>query len=230
MASFKMQTLNATDVKALLKGKKGVTKFEPMSAKLFGGTFDGLIHIDATGKLPKLRLKENLAGIQIAEAIEYAMSDNATDWLTGTGEVTADITTKGLDTGAMTQALNGKVNAVVRDGYLEGISLRKLIDQAKALYEKKTYTDDGSPNRTKILELALPNKITNGVAHSNPIKLLTPLVDVNGDGKADLYRETLDYNFRLGLSSGISDIDKARYEKLKGKSLPLSISGSFNDP
>ena len=230
MGSFKMQALHATDLKAELKGKGGVVKFEPMAAKLFGGGYDGFVHIDARGKLPKVRLKEDMNGIQIAQAIAYAMSENARDWLTGTAQVTADISTQGLDTGAMTQALNGTVDAVVRDGYLEGISLRKMIDKAKALYEKKTYADDGSPDRTKILELGMASKIVNGVAHSDNIKALTPLVDVTGNGQADLYHETLDYNLKLALSSGISDIDKARYEKLQGKSLPLKISGSFVDP
>ena len=230
MGSFKMQTLNATDVKAELKGKNGVVKFEPMAAKLFGGSYDGFVHIDARGKLPKIRLKEDMKGIQIAEAIEYAMSENATEWLTGTAQVSADITTKGLDTGAMTQALNGHVDAKVRDGYLEGISLSKILQQAKALYEKTPYTDDGSPNRTKILELGALTKLVNGIAHTDNIKVLTPLVDVTGSGKADLYHETLDYKFKLGLSSGISEIDKDKYRKLQGKSLPLKITGSFTNP
>lgn len=230
IGSFKMQTLNATDVKAKLKGKKGVVKFEPMAAKLFGGRYGGFVHIDARGKLPMIRLKEDMKGIQIAEAIKYAMPENANEWLTGTAQVSADITTKGLDTGAMTQALNGHVDAKVRDGYLEGISLSKILQQAKALYEKKPYTDDGSPNRTKILELGALTKLVNGIAHTDNIKVLTPLVDVTGNGKADLYHETLDYKFKLGLSSGISEIDKDKYKKLQGKSLPLMITGSFSDP
>ena len=73
-------------------------------------------------------------------------------------------------------------------------------------------------------------KLVNGVAITDNIKVLTPLADLTGSGSANLNTEQLDYRLQLALSSGISEIDKAEFKKLEGKSLPLKISGSFNDP
>ena len=230
IASFTMDTLQASDVSAELKAKKGVIRIEPMSAKLFGGTSNGMIELDARADIPKFRLKEDLTGVQIAQVMKYSMGKDSKDWISGTADMDADIRTQGPDTAALTQALSGTVNTKVKDGAFEGFSVRKLLQQANALLKGQTYVDDGSPNRTKILEMGSATKLVNGVAMTDNIKVLTPLADLTGSGSANLNTEQLDYRLKLALSSGISEIDKAEFKKLEGKSLPLKVSGSFSDP
>jgi AsmA protein len=230
IASFTMDTLQASDVSAELKAKKGVIRIEPMSAKLFGGTSNGMIELDARADIPKFRLKEDLTGVQIAQVMKYSMGKDSKDWISGTADMDADIRTQGPDTAALTQALSGTVNTKVKDGAFEGFSVRKLLQQANALLKGQTYVDDGSPNRTKILEMGSATKLVNGVAMTDNIKVLTPLADLTGSGSANLNTEQLNYRLKLALSSGISEIDKAEFKKLEGKSLPLKVSGSFSDP
>jgi len=230
IATFVMDTLQATEVTAVLKANKGVVRIEPMSAKLFEGSSTGMIELDARADTPKFHLKEDLNGVQIAQVMKYSMGKDAKDWITGTADMDANIRTQGLDTGAITRALNGTVGAKVKDGAFEGFSVRKMLQQANALLKGKPYTDDGSPNRTKILEMGLTTKLVNGVAKTDDIKVLTPLADLTGSGSADLNTQQLDYRLKMALSSGISEIDKAEFKKLEGNSLPLRISGSFNDP
>ncbi|MEA1889850.1 MAG: AsmA family protein [Pseudomonadota bacterium] len=230
IGSFILDTLQATDVKAELKAKKGVVRIDPFSAQLFGGTSTGMMELDARKDTPKFHLKEDLNGVQIAQVMKYSMGKDAKDWITGIANMNADLRTQGLDTGALTKALNGTVNAKVKDGAFEGFSVRKMLQQANALLTGKPYVDDGSPNRTKILEMGLTTKLVNGIAKTDDIKVLTPLADLTGSGSSNLNTQQLDYRLKLALSSGISEIDKAEFKKLEGKSLPLKISGSFNDP
>jgi AsmA protein len=230
IASFIMDTLQASDVAAVLKAKKGVILVEPMSAKLFGGSSNGMMELDARADIPKFHLKEDLTGVQIAQVMKYSMGKDSKDWISGTADMDADIRTQGPDTVALTKALSGTVNAKVKDGAFEGFSVRKMLQQANALLKGQTYVDDGSPNRTKILEMGSATKLVNGVAISDNIKVLTPLADLTGSGSANLNTEQLDYRLKLALSSGISEIDKAEFKKLEGKSLPLKVSGSFSDP
>ena len=230
IATFILDTLQATDVKAELKANKGIVRIDPFSAQLFGGQSTGMMELDARADTPKFHLKEDLNGVQIAQVMKYSMGKDAKDWITGTADMDANIRSQGLDTGAITRALNGTVRAKVKDGAFEGFSVRKMLQQANALLKGKPYTDDGSPNRTKILEMGLTTKLVNGVAKTDDIKVLTPLADLTGSGSADLNTQQLDYRLKLALSSGISEIDKAEFKKLEGKSLPLRISGSFDDP
>jgi len=227
---FTLKTLTARDVTAELKAKNGVVRLDPTSAKLFGGSYNGAMTLDATGSKPKISVKEVLEGVQIAEAMNYALPDKANKWLTGIGSVDADVTTTGNDSGELTRGLNGLVKLTVRDGAIEGVSARKLLQQAKALYSGKPYSDDGSPNRTKIIEMNLDTRLVNGVAITDDIKVDTLLVDVGGSGQANLVTEMLDYKLKLGLAAGMTDKDKEEYKKLDGKSLPLLITGSFADP
>jgi AsmA protein len=230
ISTFVMEGLQATDVTAELKAKKGVVRIEPFSAKLFGGTSTGMIELDARADTPKFHLKEDLIGVQIAQVMKYSMGKDTKDWIAGIADMQADIRSKGQDTGAITKGLNGTVNAKVKDGAFEGFSVRKMLQQANALLKGEPYVDDGSPDRTKILELGTKTKMVNGVAITDDIKVLTPLADLTGSGSANLNTEQLDYRLKLALSSGISEIDKAEFKKLEGKSLPLKISGNFSDP
>ena len=230
IGSFIMDTLQATDVKAQLNAKKGVVRIDPFSAKLFGGLSTGTIELDARAETPKFSLKETLSGVQIAQVMKYSMGQDANDWITGTADMDTNLTTRGQDTAAMTQALNGTVNAKIKDGAFEGFSVRKMLQKANALLKGQPYVDDGSPNRTKILEMGTNTKLVNGVANSDDIKVLTPLADLTGSGSANLNTEQLNYSLKLALSSGISEIDKAEFKKLEGKTLPLKISGNFDNP
>ena len=230
IGSFIMDTLQATDVTAQLNAKKGVVHIDPFSAKLFGGLSTGTIELDARADTPKFSLKETLSGVQIAQVMKYSMGQDAKDWITGTADMDSNLTTRGQDTAAMTQALNGTVNAKIKDGAFEGFSVRKMLQKANALLKGQPYVDDGSPNRTKILEMGTNTKLVNGVANSDDIKVLTPLADLTGSGSANLNTEQLNYSLKLALSSGISEIDKAEFKKLEGKTLPLKISGNFDNP
>ena len=230
ISTFVMDTLEATDVTAKLAAKKGIVRIEPFSATVFGGSSTGMFELDARADTPKFNLKEELKGVQIAQVMKYSMGEDAKDWITGVADMNANLTTRGLDTGALTNALNGNVIAKIKDGAFEGFSVRKMLQQANALLKGETYVDDGSPNRTKILEMGTNTKLVNGVANTDDIKVLTPLADLTGSGSANLNTEQLEYQLKLALSSGISEIDKAEFKKLEGKSLPLKVSGSFNDP
>ncbi len=230
IGTFILDTLEATEVKAELKAKNGIVRIDPFSAQLFGGKSTGKMSLDATGAVPKLQLTENLENVQIAQVMKYSMGDESLDWISGTAVMTANIRTQGQDSGALTKALNGIVTAKIKDGAFEGFSVRKMLQKANALIKGTTYVDDGSPDRTKILEMGLTTNLVNGVAKSEDIKVLTPLADLTGKGNANLVTEQLNYDLKLALSSGISKIDKAEFKKLEGKSLPLKISGSFNDP
>ncbi|MFW2440541.1 MAG: AsmA family protein [Arenicellales bacterium] len=230
IGAFNLDTLQATEVKAELKANKGIVRIDPFSAQVFGGTSTGMMELDARKDTPSYHLTEDLSGVQIAQVMKYSMGKDAKDWITGIANMNADLRTQGLDTGDLTKALNGSIKAKIKDGAFEGFSVRKMLQQADALLKGKPYTDDGSPNRTKILEMGLTTKLVNGVAKSDDIKVLTPLADLTGSGAANLNTQQLDYRLKLALSSGISEIDKAEFKNLQGKSLPLKISGSFNDP
>jgi AsmA protein len=230
IATFILDTLQATDVTAELKAKKGVVRIEPMSANLFGGSSTGMFELDARKAIPKFHITEDLGGVQIAEVMKYSMGQDSEEWITGVADMQANIRTRGNDTAAITQGLNGTVNAKVIDGTLEGISIRKMLSQANALLKKESYTDDGSPDRTVIREMSTKTRLVNGVAITDHIKALSELAVLTGNGKANLNTEQLDYQLKLALSSDLSEEDKEKFKKLQGRSLPMKVSGTFNDP
>ena len=230
IATFIMDTLQATEVTAVLKAKKGVVRIEPMSAKLFAGSSTGFAELDARADTPKFHLKEDLKGVQIAQVMKVSMGEDSKEWITGTADMDANLHTRGNDTAAIKKGLNGTVNAKVTDGTLEGVSIRKMLHQANALLKGGAYADDGSPDRTVISEMSTKTRLVNGVAITDHIKALSELAVLTGNGKADLNTEQLDYRLKLALSSDLSEEDKEKFKKLQGKSLPMKVTGNFNDP
>ncbi|MEJ2762290.1 MAG: AsmA family protein, partial [Gammaproteobacteria bacterium] len=57
--------LKVADVVAQLHGKNGLIKLDPLRAKLYHGSYTGNIHINATGKRPKLAFSTSLKGVQM---------------------------------------------------------------------------------------------------------------------------------------------------------------------
>jgi AsmA protein len=76
IGTFIMDTLQATEVTAVLKAKKGIVRIDPMSAKLFGGNSTGFVELDARADTPKFHLKEDLTGVQIAQVMKTSMGED----------------------------------------------------------------------------------------------------------------------------------------------------------
>ena len=224
---LKVQALKAfgiqsQDIAIQVSARNGKIALGPNTAKLYGGSYSGRTAIDASGKVPRFQFNEKLANVQLGPFLKDA--DIFTRY-SGTGNVELNLTGQGLDGPSITRTLSGTAAIALRDGKVQGVNLQKLINDARAAYDKlrgkSVQTNPQPSDETAFQSLTANIKITNGVARNDDLKLVGPVVRAEGQGSADLVREKIDYRLRVTLSEGA---------ERKGTTVPVTISGPFASP
>ena len=211
--------IHSQDVTVKVSAKNGHITLGPNTAKLYAGTYRGKTIIDAVGQVPQFRFEEKLAGIQLGPLLKDA---DVFDKYSGTGNVSLDLTARGLDANAVKRTLNGTAAVSLRDGKIEGVDLQKIVQQAEALLKKARGREvEGVPeasDETAFKSLSATARVTNGVVRNDDFRLEGPVIRAQGAGTANLVEESLDYRLQVTLAEGAGH---------KGTTVPVRISGPF---
>lgn len=216
---LKATGIRSTDVATRLRAQGGVIDIKPSTAKLYGGSYQGAIGVDARGKDLVLSMDENLKGISIGPMLKDMQ---AFENFSGTGDVSIKVTARGLDGRQFTRSLTGDAAFSLRDGAIQGADILKKIEESRALYDqvkgKPPRVRGEKSEKTAFEVLSGTAKIVNGIAENNDLLLRTPRMQATGRGTANLVEETL--NFRL-------EVIEKKNEGKKCASIPLLVAGPF---
>jgi AsmA protein len=226
-AALRVQKLKAfgirsQQVEVKFTAHAGRVSIGPSTAKLYDGSYAGRTIVDVTGKTPKYQFEEKLTGVQIGPFLkDVGVFDN----YTGSGNVDIQLTALGLDANQITASLNGKAALALRDGKIQGVNLQKLIQDARALYEKargrETRPTTQASDETAFKSLTATINVANGVARNTDLKLEGPVVRAQGAGQADLVQQKLEYKLQVTVAEAANRA---------GTTVPVRIGGSFEKP
>ncbi|MEE4364865.1 MAG: AsmA family protein [Desulfotignum sp.] len=214
-------------VRVHVTAKDGVLTKAPVTANLYRGTYDGRVILDATGEIPKLAIDSTLKGVDV-EPLLMDMTKNAQ--IRGTGDVTAALTTRGLDVDAMKQHLNGGLSFSFKNGAVKGFNAGKFLRRLKSLRENQTL-GVSEQEETDFTELTGNPVVKNGVVFLDDLAGKSPALRISGTGIiADIVRETIDYKAMITVvetSKGQAGKDIA---ELAGVTVPIYVKGPLTDP
>lgn len=224
----KLKIANARLSELLLgfRGQAGQLRLRPAQAKLYGGSYNGNIGLDVRTDTPRISLQEKLSSIHLGPLLKDVLGDDA---LSGTGNVTAVVTARGVDPEQLKKTLNGSASLSLRDGALKGVNLGQMIREANAKLKNQAPPPKTS-NQTDFAELSASVRIKNGVLSNDDLQLKSPLLRIGGKGMVDLPREQIDYLVNtsiVGTDKGQAGEDLA---SLKALTIPVKVSGSFAAP
>ncbi len=218
---LKATGIRSTDVSTHIKAKDGIINVGPSAAKLYSGNYKGNVGIDARGKELTFSINEKVTGVQVGPMLKDMQTfDN----FSGIGDISLQLSGRGLDAKQITETLTGSMAFSLKDGAIQGADLMKKVEEGRAMYDQLK----GKPVRVKAQKgektafsiFSGSAIITNGIAQNNDLILETPGMRATGKGSADLPRETLDYRMNI--------IQTKNTEK-KCTNIPLLISGPFKD-
>lgn len=214
-----------TNLSVTTKARKGVLTLAPLAADLYEGKLKGNVSVDANGNKSKVTL--DLAGVQIGPLLTDVAD---TSLLEGKGDVAVKINTGGPTVSAMKQALNGNASVRLENGAIKGINLGQKIRDAKSLLKVGKASSEPSDDqaRTDFSALTASFKIVNGIATNDDLSGKTPLLRLGGGGKVDIPASTIDYLAKatvVGTSKGQGGKDSA---ELKGVTIPVRLTGPFD--
>lgn len=227
VGDIKISNLTTKNIVVPVKASGGKLALQDMQASLYEGKFDGTASLDVSSDSPQYGVTMSLAGIQADPLLADLLQKDS--FLSGGGEVAANITTGGNTVNAITAGLNGNFNTAFTDGSLNGINIGYQIRRAKAALTGKSLPEEDGAVKTDFSSLAVSGTFTDGVMTSDDLDMRSPLLRLSGNGKVDLPGENVDYTMTTlitGTSQGQGGDDLA---SLKGVQLDIPIRGTFEE-
>jgi AsmA protein len=212
-------TLGATEIAIALR--EGRLDLSAPSIAMFGGTTKGRVRIDAAGAVPALALDADIAGVQ-AEPLLSALADSHR--LEGTTNAAIRVQTRGSSQRAMVSSLNGTANVAFLNGAIKGINIASALRQLKAVYLDPNAS---ASQKTDFAELSGSFAIRNGVAHTEDLKMLAPLLRLRGKGDVLLPDRRIAMRLEPEL---VGTLKGQGGDEARGIRVPVLVSGPLDHP
>ena len=213
--------VGASDVAVVLND--GRLKTTMGETALFDGTISGQVNADAAAAVPALGLDFRINGVQ-AEPVLTRFAEF--DKLAGTARAVGSLKTTGASERAMIEALNGQGSVTFTNGAIKGINLAAMVRNVGAAFQGQPVGNE--PQQTDFAELGGTFTVQNGVVHNNDLRLLAPLLRLDGAGTVSLPPKTIDYRLQPRLAATIEG--QGGKKDAAGLSVPVLIRGSLTNP
>lgn len=190
---------------------------------VFDGTVSGRLGLDGAAEIPAASADLRVSGVH-AEPLLALLADF--DRLSGTTRGTASLRAAGATDRAMLASLDGEGSLIFTDGALEGVNIAALVRDALATVRGQAAAGD-APQRTDFAELGAAFTITDGVARTDDLRLLAPLLRLTGEGAVDLAGQTVDLRLRPRIVASLEG--QGGSDDQTGLTVPVLVRGTFDD-
>lgn len=215
-----------TGVSARSRLSGGELTLDPLSARLFGGRFQGSARVDFNRQPPEVVLSPKLSGIRVAELAALFTGQSPVD---GEGEFTLDVRFSGFTPEQMLGSLDGDGSFAIAEGVLQGVDLQALIEQELTSDNIGNIARAfGGETRFRTLDGGL--RIEDGVIELPNVNLSAAGYGAAGQGRIDLGNNRVDYALALDLGEELTQQLPRALRRATGGRIPLSISGELARP
>ena len=200
----------------------------------FGGAWAGKLAMDASGAKPAVSVQMTGDSVGVSSLLGTLAGF---DKLTGTGAFTVNANATGGSIDEIMRALNGEISTKLNDGALKGLNVAQLVRSKDSLQQALTsgnlqnldFSAALSPEaKTDFTSFDTVLKVNNGVANVDVMKLLSPVLGIDGSGNINLGGQTLD--IRLATAIDKSAQGSGSVIQLNGIPVPVRVSGSWTSP
>ena len=220
-----------TNIDVQVKSTPGKVTITP-NASLYEGSIDGQIAFTDNDGVSKLSVKNEVDFVQLGQLLNAA---EVTDQLSGLGTVMVDLVVTEKDG---VQSNNGVIKLVAKDGAIQGVDVKGMIDTAYSKYqslngqepEDSEEGESSESDETRFAEMLGTFNINNNVITNDDFTLKAPLFRVGGEGTIDVEKQTLDYLVEVKLVASTSGQGGKSINDLVGLPIPIRLSGDLTAP
>ncbi|MFC6654271.1 AsmA-like C-terminal region-containing protein [Roseibium salinum] len=210
--------------------ENGVLTANLENLSLYGGSGTGTVTLNGAAATPEIAAKVSLSQLNayplLRDAAEF-------DWIEGKAAIDLDVTSQGASEQALVQGLNGTASYQFADGALRGINIPQMvrglsIDTLLGWQENPSAKTDFSTLEATFL-------IENGIARTEDLLLVGPLLHMTGKGTTDMPAKRLALRVEPRIVPTLQGQApqprrKGEDKKLAGLGVPIVIEGSWSDP
>lgn len=222
--SLQVRGLKLANLRAEVRAANGRMDIAPHAANLYEGSVSGALTLHADNRVS---LKETLSNVSVGPLLRDVAQQ---DRLDGRGNVALDVAAAGNSVDAMKKSLGGTANVNLRDGAIKGIDIADILRKTKSALGGQSAQGSASANeKTDFGELSASFAIKNGVAHNEDLDVKAPLFRLTGRGDIDIGNSKLDYVTKAAVVASAKGQGGAEFGQLAGLSVPVRLSGPFDD-
>lgn len=223
--TIKTRTTQASALNTAIDLNKGRLTIGPHRVEIWGGQISGLLVIDANTQ--RIKLDETIQQVDIALLLK---SLSATDALAGRGNLTTNMSAKGVTREAMLKSLTGQLELKLKDGAVKGVDLQAILRAARSTLGKAPTQTETTDGQTRFAELTATATIRNGVADNQDLSIKAPLFRVQGSGAIDIAAGQLNYLARVAVVESADGQGGAERHALRGVTVPVRLTGPISEP
>lgn len=218
VGSARLSNMDFTNIKLTVNSKEGVVRLFPSQAQFLGGHYSGDVTLDSRGTTPAIKVDQQLTGIDMRSLLKATLKSER---LSGHGNLSVRANARGGTLDALVGTMNGRIEANLNDGAIEGFDLWFELGRAQALIKRQDLPVGSSSNRTKFDVFKASADVTNGVAVTKDLMIASQGLKVTGQGNANLRSQAIDYQVLASIAQGAG---KSAVE------IPVRISGLMAKP
>ncbi|MDW9757990.1 AsmA family protein [Sinorhizobium meliloti] len=201
----------------------GIASLTLPEAPFYGGHVVASLRADGSQPEPSIALQASISG---ASAAPLLTDMAGFKYLEGALKARFDVTGAGGTTRTLAKSLQGTADVAFSDGAIRGIDIANVYNNLVSLMTSGFKQDESKA--TTFTELRASFAIEGGVARTEDLKLVGPLIRMTGNGAADLAQSTL--NFRLEPRLVASLKGQGAEISTDGIGVPVVVEGSFAAP
>jgi AsmA protein len=187
----------------------------------YGGRGKGSLEVALRDGTPVIRERFSLEGL---EALPFLTAAADFERLEGTANAEIEAETRGTTERQLVQNLTGKGQVTFRDGAIVGINIAAMVRNAANAFLNP---EAGEARRTDFAELGGSFTIENGVLRNDDMSLQAPALRVDGSGRVNLPKRTL--NYRLEPKAAATLEGQGGEREVAGLLVPVIIKGPWDD-
>ncbi len=227
IGKMKATGLTSENIHITIDAADGLVKLTPMSADLYQGKYNGNVILDARQDALKLSLNEQIKNIQAGPLLNDMTGDAK---ISGTANANAKLTGTGATVSQIKKTLSGNGGFSFTNGAVQGINIAEIIRKAKAALKGEQLPKSDAPVQTDFSSLSGTFTADNGVINNQDLEVKSPLLRINGAGKASLPNQTIDYGLKVAVVGTSKGQGGKELQDLKGVTIPIKIGGTFSEP
>jgi AsmA protein len=227
IGTAKAAGLALSNVRSRLEAKDGVVHLFPIKASVYGGEYSGDITYDAHEAVPSVKLDQQVTSVNVEPLLKDSINSER---LSGRGNVGTMLAGAGGTSDVLTKNLNGRVNANLTNGAVNGIDLWYEISRAQALLKQQPAPGGADDRRTKFDTFKMSADIVGGVATTKDLVITSQYLRVTGTGSSNLVTKAIDYHIVATILKAPPSAQGSELSQLTLADIPVEIGGTMNDP
>jgi AsmA protein len=221
IGALKLMNVKTTQLRMDVNALHGLVNINPLSAKLYQGSMNGSLSINAQAT-PSITIIQNFTAVNVAPLAKDVAN---IEMLEGKGNIGMSLIMHGNTISAMKKAVNGNFSLNLADGAIKGIDIDQKLRLAQSLLSKggagsETQTAN-KDEKTAFKEFKATFKVANGIAHNDDLSLRSELIRVSGTGYINIGNDSIDYVAKAAIAQTA--------DGQGGLAMPLRVSGPYTN-